>query len=335
MFKIFDEKINGILLVIIFPFLLFLMSYYGFESSYIGMKDMEKAPDFMFSSVYAYRVIPNFLSVHVTEAVTYAVDHFLPFTKSFLLKNGTLFYHSTFLINVVFFIASSIILNTIFKFNTAKILLNVNIRRVVHLLAVFFMVIVQYVPTNCDSIAIFFYVWGMLLTLRYFHFRKNKDLIGLSLIIVVSTFVRETACLNIAFFGALFISLKELTKGKVTHWKEVLFLVISFIVPYIILRLMIRQDASFFEGIYIVKNFTSPYNLAGLLFGAIGFYLTYKLCEKDNKEVLKKYLFFSSPYLLMITLVGIFWEARLFLPLILTGFAVASHQFKNIIPSNS
>ncbi|WP_292010135.1 hypothetical protein [Chryseobacterium sp.] len=335
MFKIFDEKINGILFVIIFPFLLFLMSYYGFESSYVRMKDMEKAPDFMFSSVYAYRVIPNFLSVYVTYGVTYIVDHILPFTKGFLLKNGTLFYHSTFLINVFFFIGTSIILNTIFKLKTAQFLLNINVRRVVHLLAVFFMVIVQYVPTNCDSIALFFYVWGILLTLKYFHNRSSKYLIGLSVIIFISTFVRETACLNIAFFGALFIDFKELTKGKLIYWKEVGFLVISFIVPYIVLRLIIRQDTSFFEGVYLVKNFTSPYNLAGLLFGVIGLYLTYKLCDENGRMILKKYLFFSSPYLLMITLVGLFWEARLFMPLILAGFVVASHQFKNIIPSNS
>jgi hypothetical protein len=42
MFKLFDEKINGFLFIIIFPFS-FFMSYYGFETSYVvGIKSWEK-----------------------------------------------------------------------------------------------------------------------------------------------------------------------------------------------------------------------------------------------------------------------------------------------------
>ena len=176
MFKLFDEKINGFLFIIIFPFLLFFMSYYGFETSYVvGIKSWEKAPDFMFSSVYAYRVIPNYLSVHVTEAITSIVNNDLPFAKSFLLKQGSLFYHSTFLINVFFFLLTSVILDKILELKPVEILSNRKIRRMVHLIAVFFIVILQYVPTNCDCIAIFFYVFGMFLTLKYLHHKKPTD----------------------------------------------------------------------------------------------------------------------------------------------------------------
>lgn len=62
-----DEKLSAVLFTAILPILLFFMVYYGFESSYVKLKTMEKAPDFMFSSVYAYRVIPNFLSVIVPD----------------------------------------------------------------------------------------------------------------------------------------------------------------------------------------------------------------------------------------------------------------------------
>jgi hypothetical protein len=101
------------------------MSYYGFETSYVvGIKSWEKAPDFMFSSVYAYRVIPNYLSVHVTEAITSIVNNDLPFAKSFLLKQGSLFYHSTFLINVFFFLLTSFVLHKILELKPVEILSN-------------------------------------------------------------------------------------------------------------------------------------------------------------------------------------------------------------------
>ncbi|EJL71071.1 hypothetical protein [Chryseobacterium populi] len=329
MFKIFDEKLNGFLFVIIFPFLLFFMSYYGFESSYVRLKSMEKAPDFMFSSVYAYRVIPNYLSIYVTDVLNYIIDHYLYSIKSFLLKNGTVFYHSIFLINSFFFILSSIVLNSVLKLKPVEILLNTKIRRLFHLIAVFIIVIVQYVPTNCDCIAVFFYLAGVLFTLKYYEDRKSSDLLTLSLIIFISTFVRETACLNIAFFAALFIDFNLLKKKNLIYIKELLMLVVAFIVPYVGLRLAIPQETSFFEGVYFIKNFTSPYNLAGLMFGVIGLYFMFLLCNESGKAVLKKYLFFSSPYLVMITLVGLFWETRLFLPLILTGLILASYQFKN------
>ncbi|WP_294225793.1 hypothetical protein [uncultured Chryseobacterium sp.] len=329
MFKIFDEKINGFLFTVVFPFLLFSISYYGFETSYvIGIKSWEKVPDFMFSSVYAYRVIPNYLSVYVTDAVTYLVNNPFSFAKGFILKQGSVFYHSTFLINVVFFLLTSVVLRKILQRNPAELLLNDKIRQMVHLLAVFFIVIMQYVPTNCDCIALFFYTLGIFYTLRYLEKRKSADLILLGIIIFISTFVRETACLNIAFFSAIFIKTDELRNGNFAFVKECLFLVVAFILPYVGLRLFIQQQTSFVEGFYIIKNFTSPHNIAGLLFGILSVCFTYSFSEEPGKMMIRNYLFFASPYLIMIALVGLFWETRLFMPLIVTGFVSASYQFK-------
>lgn len=326
MLKTFDEKLSGFLFVVILPFLLFFMSYYGFESSYVKLKPMEEPPDFMFSSVYAYRVIPNFLMLEVFTFVNFFVDNYLFSLKGFLLKNGTLFYHSIFLINAIFFVGSSLVLNKILNFNSG--FSNKKLRRVFHLLAVFFIVIVQYVPTNCDLISIFFYVMGVWLTLKHYHQRKKIDFVLLCFLIIISTFVRETSCLNIAFFAAVFIDFKRLK--DIIYFKEIFFLIISFVLPYFLLKMIIPQKTSFFEGIYFAKNFTSLYNLAGFLFGILAFYFVFQLGNTVHQSILKKYLFFSLPYLGMITLVGLFWESRLFLPHILSGFVVVSHQFKNI-----
>ncbi|WP_144283307.1 hypothetical protein [Chryseobacterium echinoideorum] len=325
MLKTIDEKFSGFLFVVIFPFLLFFMSYYGFESTYVGLKIMKEAPDFMFSSVYAYRVIPNFVMVEVFEGVNYLIKNYFVSQESFILKNGTVFYHSIFLINAFFFVLSSIILNKILNYHPSD-LFKGKVNRIFHLLAIFFIVIVQYVPTNCDLIAVFFYLLGILFTLRYYRHQRTADLILLCTTILVSTFVRETSCLNIAFFAAMFLDLKNLRQTRIL--KETVFLIISFVLPYFALKMMIPQEASFFEGIYIKNNFTSPFNLAGLMFGILGYYFMLQLGNSEHKIIMKKYLFFSMPYLLMITFVGLFWESRLFLPLILTALIIASHQLK-------
>ena len=210
MFKIFDEKINGFLFVIVLPLLLFAMSYYGFESSYTRLKTSERPPEFLFSSVYAYRVIPNYLSIQMTDIMEYLVDHQLSFFKDFLSKNGTPFYHGLFLMNSFFFALCSLLLNSIFKLNASELLDTLYVRRIVHLLSVFFIVITQYAPTNCDTIALFCYLSGVFLTLKYLLTHKKAYYYILIVLIIVSTFVRETACLNIAFFAAVFFSFKDL-----------------------------------------------------------------------------------------------------------------------------
>lgn len=83
MLKKNDEKINGFLLVIVLPLLLFAMSHYGLESSYTRLKSMEKAHDFIFPSVYAYRILPNFMNVHVTD-LTYSLIN-EPLSLQFLI----------------------------------------------------------------------------------------------------------------------------------------------------------------------------------------------------------------------------------------------------------
>lgn len=330
MLKIFDEKMNGFLFTIILPLLLFSMSYYGFESSYTRLKTAPEPPDYLFSSVYAYRVIPNYLSLYLTDTVGYIINNYLDFFRKFLLKNGTAFYHGLFLMNSFFFVLSSIVFNFILKLKSIGPLLNINVRRIIHLLAVFFIVITQYAPTNCDMMALFCYLSGVYLTLKYLHTHKSAYFYILIAVIFLSTFVRETACLNIAFFAALFINVDDLKKRNFKFIWKTIPLVVSFLIPYLGLRLMIVQETTFVEGFYINRNFESPFNLAGLLFGCIVLYFMYKLCISiENRTVFKKYLFFSLPYLMMITMVGLYWEVRLFLPLILTGIVVAYHQFNN------
>ncbi|MFC0428573.1 hypothetical protein [Chryseobacterium scophthalmum] len=331
MLKTFDEKLSGFLFVVILPFLLFFMSYYGFESSYTHFKTSERPPDFLFSSVYSYRIIPNYLSIYMTDFIEYCINNLLPF-KNLLIKNGTPFYHGLFLMNTFFFILCSGIINAVLKFKSVDLFSNVMGRRIVHLLMIFFIVMTQYTPSNCDTIALFCYLVGIVLTLKYLHTGKNVFFYMLIILIAVSTLVRETACLNIAFFASVFFNIEEIKRKNFQFIWKVIPLLLSFLIPYLGLRIFLsHEETSFMEGVYVVANFTSPFNLAGLLFSMIALYFMYQLCAgSENRLVLKKYVFFSMPYIVMITLVGLFWEVRLFLPLILTGALVACHDLKKL-----
>jgi len=330
MLRNFDEKLNGFLFIVILPILLFAMSYYGFESSYTRFKTSERPPDFLFSSVYSYRMIPNQLSIYMTDFMEYMIANHLSSVKNLLLKNGTPFYHGLFLMNLFFLILNSVILNGILKYIPVSLIANINSKRLIHLLLIFFIIITQYTPSNCDMIALCCYLTGVLLTLKYIHTQKEIFFYGLIILISASTFVRETACLNIAFFAAVFFNLKELKQRNFKFIWKVIPLVVAFLLPYMGLRVILNHDeTTFVEGFYIVQNFSSPFNLAGLIFSVIVLYFMFKLCgNNESRVVFQKYLFFSLPYLIMITLVGLFWEVRLFLPLILTGAIVACHDFK-------
>jgi len=333
MLKTIDEKVSGFLFVVVLPFLLLFMSYYGFESSYTHFKTSPRPPEFLFSSVYSYRIIPNYLSIYMTDIMEYCIKNYFHSAKNLILKNGTPFYHGLFVMNTVFFILSSVIIDAILKLRPVEQFLNANFRKVIHLLTIFFIVITQYTPSNCDLIALFCYLSGIFIILKYAHSKNNKYFYSLMVLIAVSTLVRETACLNVAFFASLFFSFEHIKRKKFTMVWKILLLLFSFMLPYFGLRFFLqREETSFMEGVYIVSNFTSIFNLAGLVFSVIALYFVYQLCvNSESRIIIKKYLFFSLPYILMITFVGLFWEVRLFLPLIITGVIIAGHDFKKMI----
>lgn len=327
-----DEKRNVFLFVIVLPLLLFGMVYYGFESSYTRLKTSERPPSFLFTSVYSYRVIPNYLSIYLTDVMEVLIRNFSPKIIAFLTKNGTPFYHGLFIMNSIFLVLSSLLINKIISYNPSNLFRNENVKRLIHLLSIFLIVITQYAPTNCDMIALFCYLTGIYLSLNYLHNQKILLYYALLGLIIISTLVRETACLNIAFFAAIIMNFKELKSGNFHILGKIIPLAIAFLVPYLGLRYVTNDGSTtFVEGFYIAQNFSSPFNLSGLLFAIVILYFVYKqFDEKHNKNILLKYLFFSMPYLVMITLVGLYWEVRLFLPLFITGIIIAGHQFKFI-----
>lgn len=319
-------SLNYFLIVIVFPFLLLFMTYYGFESSYVKIKHLEQPPDFIFSSVYAYRIIPNYVSVEMNNGLHYIIENYLLMLKPILLKSGTVYYHSIFLTNAIFFGVSFVVFERVINLLSKNLGFSNQKNLLLFLVGVLLVCMTQYVPTNGDSIALMFFLMGIFFSLKYQESRKLNYVFLTAFVIFISTFVRETACLNIAFFGALFIDFKSLKSLKTKDFTNLIILVLAFIIPYILLRtVIIQQETTFFEGVYLRQNFTSPFNLLGLLFGIIGIGVLRKLVvDKSRKDIFNRFLILSLPYFLMIVLVGLFWETRLFLPIFVAAICLAS-----------
>lgn len=318
------ETLDYFLFLIVFPFFLLFMVYYGFESSYTFYKRSEGTPGFLFTSVYGYRVIPNYMVYYMTLGMDFLLTSCPEPIKGLLLKNGTAFYHALFVMNSFFFIGCSMLINKILKNNTVLGINGIANRRLIHLVIIFFIVISQYAPSNCDMIALFCFLIGMSLTYSFFNTSKKIYYYSLILLIFVSSFVRETACLNIAFFASILIDFSNLKKNYLKHISQLMPLVMVFLIAYFALRIIVPvEKTTFVEGLYLVQNFTSPFNIIGFLFALVAFYFIYTICEiSDNKRIFLRFLFFSLPYLMMITLVGLFWETRLFLPLIVATIII-------------
>lgn len=319
----FEEKLYRILFVFALPFLLFFMAYYGFESSYMKIKTVEHVPDFMFSSVYAYRVLPNLFTTFTTELITDVSEKHLSSVRALILKSGTYFYHAIFLVNLIFFLLSSWMMHILLM----RFAVKNSLTKLLHLLAVFFLVMAQYVPTNCDMMAVFMYFSTVFFSITYFQQKKKKDFWLLLMLVFVATWVRETACLSIAFFAAVQFSEKRFFPIPRRTVAEILALCFAFLLPYFGLRWIIPQETALAEGFYVGQNFSSPYNLAGLAFGILAMYFFYILCDAFAQKFLQRFLFFSLPYIVMIALVGLFWETRLFLPLIMTAVLASGKVF--------
>lgn len=320
MLNLLKGSLNYFIIVLVFPFLLLFMTYYGFESSYVNIKHLEQPPDFIFSSVYAYRIIPNYISVEMNAFLTSFVNEHLSSIKHVIIKHGTIYYHSVFLTNALFFLLSFVVLERIINF-LGTIIFSSSKNLLLFLSAVFMVCISQYVPTNGDSVALLFFLLGVLFSLKYAKDNNVFNFLVVSVVIVISTLVRETSSLNIAFFAALLVDFKKLNALKTKTILQISILVLSFLVPYVLLRtIVIKQETAFFEGVYFIQNFTSPFNILGLLFGLIGIFIFKSLIKNPEREVVfNRYLLFSTPYFLMIIFVGLFWEIRLFLPIIMVA----------------
>jgi hypothetical protein len=327
MMKNLNEKLDLFSLITL-SIVVNLVVYYGFTSAYNNLTQVSKIPEQYYSSVYRYRV----LSREILEMVFNGAQKIFKgevSSQPYLLSKGSLFYHTLFVINTFFSVASLLLIEAIFSIKRFFGIEKEN-KLLLTLVLIILMAISQYVVTFYDNSALCFLLLSIYFVLKYKETHRFFYLLILSLVVIISTLNRETSALSLSFLLA--VSLKK-NEVNLTEIKKILKIMalpfLSFIVTYILLRVSDNAGSGVMEGIYIKENFTQLNNLSGLLFAILVLRMAYRISRtKENKKLITRFLFFSSPYLLMLVLVGILWEIRLFIPLIFGSFILSQIKWE-------
>ncbi|MDR2206902.1 MAG: hypothetical protein LBE36_12195 [Flavobacteriaceae bacterium] len=313
------EKKNTLLYVICFPVFFHIITYYGFHSSYNPYNTWEKQADW-YKGVYGYRILSREIVDWIVVFYNKIFTHDIPF-KVYIMKKGTIFYHALFSFNMLTAVAVSLMTDKIFR---NKIFFT-NVNEKMRIGIIFFLAAIlafsQYV-VYYDNFANFLF-----LITAYFSFKYNfspsiKNMAWICILMIVSTLNKETACLNISLLAALRLSrFSKNWKDYKPVFSAVIFPVVCFVLTYLVLRIVKQhidhQKIDFYESITLWYNLTGINQIIGWTFGILILsFIYYYALSAENKKLINRFLIFSSPYILMIFLVGVLWEIRLFIPLI-------------------
>lgn len=324
------KTIDQFIFIILLPFILQTIVFYGYNSAYFPYHNLEKLPDYYYTSVYNYRFLSRDLLENFGAYLTAFFNGNDFKFKSYLLSKGTPFYHALFIITTIFMILSSFSLYRILKLKTFE-KLNENSKIIFHVLLLLLVAITQYVLTPYDASALFLFILTACFSIKYIENKSSKNLLIITLLIIFSTLNRETSSINLAFLGALLLTENwQKKENLISIIKELSLPVLGFISTYLIVRIFLNNAAgkSLNEGFYLLQNLTKPNNVFGIIFFLIFMKFAYLMSNSlENKRTITKFIVFCSPYLIMIFCVGILWETRLFIPIILGSVFIALMNF--------
>ena len=313
---------------IIFPLLVTYVFYFQFTTNYTqDLFSEAKFRSFYGSNVYQTRKLGKDLHLWVYERLkgvekfrNYAAD---PYQAKRLQPMDAaaepLFYLTYFFIAAFFTVLTALLTLRIFD---QKELFPIPgpFKDLVVCLLVLLIGFTQFVVTPYDTPGYFFMAAGILLFLRYWKTSSLPAYVLLLLVIVVATFNRETSLLLLSFMAAIYFS----TEGISVKWiRRMILPALCFLLPYLYLKIVV-SGGHFTDESKLAQNLhlRNPYSMMGFLFAAFVIWLLYRL-HANNRRLISSYLVFSLPYILIIFLVGITQEFRLWMPLLQGGIILS------------
>lgn len=240
------------------------------------------------------------------------------------------FYFTYFLIAVFFTVLTALLL--LYTLDDPKLFnLSQSFR---DLIVLFFILVVgftQFVVTPYDTVGYFFQAAGMLLFLKYFTTNNSIYFAGLLLTIAMATFNRETSLLILSFMAAVYYFIYRLNPVWI---KKMILPVLCFIVPYLYLKLFQGGGAAFTDENKLAVNLDirNSYAIRGLAFSAFILYFILVTINRHKSPLVKFFLFFALPYLIIIHAVGVMIEYRLWLPVLEGAIVLALIQPTSLQP---
>lgn len=194
------------------------------------------------------------------------------------------------------------------------------------ILLLFFMPVVicltQFVVTPYDVSSYFFEVLIFWVYLRFYTSRYALALPILCMLIILATLNRESSAISLA----LIVLLSYLREGFTKKWlASTALLTLSFLGTYIGLRLLIKDNyPDLSVASMLASNFSVKFNLLGMLFWILFFYMTLLLANHaENVSMIIGYHLLNIPYIWTCLVYGVFTEMRLYIPLLLGALVLS------------
>jgi len=287
--------------------------YYGVVStSPAKIYTVEQFEEHFSDNVLQHRILGKFLLLKINEVVS-GVE--IPFKinvfdriSTFIEAESLSLYHSFFILNTFFLCLTIIVLYILFNREWVRLYVT---EKLLYLLLISALIAVsQFTIVPYDTLSYFFISLVILLMLQ----GKNGWMIILAgLLIAFGTTARETIALTLAFY--LLLIVKEKDYQFSTSLKNLVFFIACFLIPYAYIHWFAGLDGTFVGRIRFPSNVFAFQNLLGFLF-MISTTLIF-LLDKFAGRSIALYLLFCSPYILTILLTGVFFEIRLWIPVII------------------
>lgn len=311
--KLIKKSVPFIIVCLLIPISLNFIMYYGVVStSPAKIYTVEQFEEHFSDNVLQHRILGKFLLLKINEVVS-GVE--IPFKinvfdriSTFIEAESLSLYHSFFILNTFFLCLTIIVLYILFNREWVRLYVT---EKLLYLLLISALIAVsQFTIVPYDTLSYFFISLVILLMLQ----GKNGWMtIFAGLLIAFGTTARETIALTLAFY--LLLIVKEKDYQFSTSLKNLVFFIACFLIPYAYIHWFAGLDGTFVGRIRFPSNVFAFQNMLGFLF-IISTTLIF-LLDKFAGRSIALFLLFCSPYILIIIFTGIFFEIRLWIPVII------------------
>lgn len=323
-------------IAVLFPFTIHYIAYFGFVSNYgKNVYSVESFKNHYESGLYRFRVLGRLLQLKTFKIVEENTElekkqsaHVFYLDK----KGNDGFYFTYFLINCFFNILTVIIFLLTLS-NRKLFSLPDKMVNIFTLFATLLVGFTLYVVTPYDALSYFLILVCCSIILQLIIKPSVTAYLIFLLILAVATFTRESSAIALAFYAALIFVFRKKLQNKLSHFWFLAGAIAWFLTCYFALRIRLGFSNGFYQSntIMYLFNLTDMSAIAGGLFFIILIYSIYTFSQlKENRLLFSAFLLFSAPYLFLCWYTGIFFETRLWIPVLLPALLLINIDTEKI-----
>jgi hypothetical protein len=227
------------------------------------------------------------------------------------------FYFTYFLIALLFSILTSVFLLLIFD-SGPFFKMSEPQKIFIPSFLILFIGLTNFVITPYDNLSYFFLTLAIFSFLKYLYSSKWIHYSLVCMVILLATLNRESSLLILSFMAGIYISVYKIQDLR---WiRKMIVPVFCFIIPYVALRYFLGGDPEVSAGSFLLDNLSifKISKLSGFLFVPVFFYMLWHMTNsRENRRLIINFLMMASPYIVIIPVIGILIEYRLWVPVLI------------------